>query len=401
MLMKISCWLRSVAAASLPVFLFFFPSPSFAGDPEFVPLFDGKTLDGWEHRGDGVFRVEDGVIVGENEKGRAGWLCTIEEFGDFILELEVKIENGNSGVQIRSGFNEKGRMVGYQIEVDPSPRAWSGGFYDEGRRGWLQNLDGNEPARKAFKRGEWNHYRIEAIGDSFKSWVNGVPAADYIDSMDLKGIIALQIHSGNNVKVSFRNLRIKDLGVRSWKPLWDGETCEGWHEIGKAAWTIENGAIVGRQVRQESEYGHLVSDARFDDFTVKLDFKALQGNSGLYFRVDKTGFSGVSGFQAEIDASKDVGGLYETNGRAWVIQPSADEVKKWFRPGEWNTMTVSAHGRRIAVDVNGHQTAELRDDPGRLEGHLALQVHGADDVHVLFRNINILGEPAPRRRSEP
>ena len=72
-------------------------------------------------------------------------------------------------------------MVGYQIEVDPSARAWSGGLYEQGRRGWLQNLEKNEVARKAFKTGDWNKYRIACIGDSIKSWVNDVPAADYID----------------------------------------------------------------------------------------------------------------------------------------------------------------------------------------------------------------------------
>jgi hypothetical protein len=379
-------------AALCPLLIF----PLAAGGSEFVPLFDGRTLQGWSHRGGGEFRVEDGLIVGENTQGRSGWLYTGQEYGDFFLELEVKIENGNSGVQIRSQFDQGNRMVGYQIEVDPSARAWSGGFYDEGRRGWLQNLQGNEAARQAFKRHEWNHYRIEAIGDSIKSWVNGVPAADYIDSMDLKGVIALQVHSGSNMKVSFRNLRIKDLGVRQWKPLWDGLTCAGWHEIGQARWTIEEGSIVGRQDRAEPEYGHLVTDQPFDDFTVKLDFKAVRGNSGFYFRVHKEGFSGVSGFQAEIDATRDVGGLYETNGRAWVVQPAPEAVRKWFRPGDWNTMTVSAHGRRIAVDVNGHRTAELLDDPGRLKGYLALQAHGADDVEVHFRNIHILSGPSPR-----
>src|SRR5690606_26944541 len=84
----------------------------------------------------------------------------------------------------------------YQVEIDPSARAWSGGIYDEGRRGWLNNLEGdkNRPAREAFKQNEWNHYRIEAVGDSIKTWINGVPAADLRDDMTPSGFIALQVH---------------------------------------------------------------------------------------------------------------------------------------------------------------------------------------------------------------
>jgi hypothetical protein len=99
---------------------------------------------------------------------------------------------------------------------------------------------------------------------------------------------------------------------------------------------------------------------------------------------------GVHGFQAEIDASNDVGGLYETGGRAWVVQPSAEDVATWFKPQEWNEMVVSAHGRRIVVHVNGCKTAELKNDKGRLKGHLALQLHCGQDMHVMFKDIEIL-----------
>ena len=184
-----------------------------------------------------------------------------------------------------------------------------------------------------------------------------------------------------------------------WKPLWDGKTFDGWHKIGVGDWTIEEGAIVGRKKASEREFGHLVTDAVFKNFTVRLKFKALQGNSGLYFRIEDKGASGVSGFQAEIDPTKDTGGLYETNGRAWVVQPKPEDVKGWFKPNEWNEMDVTADGRRIVVHVNGVKTADLADDPGRTEGHLALQLHGGNDMLVMFKDIAILeaGEITPKQ----
>jgi len=357
---------------------------------ELKPIFDGKTLAGWRARGGAEFEVADGVIIGKGGNGGHGWLCTERNYGDFILELEVKIEAGNSGIQIRSHINDKDVMVGYQIEVDRTERAWSGGLYEQGRRKWLQSLETNEPARKAFKPDDWNRYRIVCIGDSIKSWVNDVPAADYVDSMALDGVIALQVHAGKNMKVNFRNLRLQDLGRHTWNQIWDGRTFNGWHPIGKGDWRIADGVIGGKHVQSETEFGHLVTDASFKDFTVRLKYKAMAGNSGLYFRIEEKGFSGVSGFQAEIDPEKDAGGLYETNGRAWVSQPKPADVKKWYRPNEWNTMTLSARGGRIVVNVNGYQTAELHDDPGRTEGKIALQLHGDQVVEIYFKDIEVL-----------
>ena len=180
------------------------------------PLFDGKTLDGWTIRGGKAkYRVEDDAIVGTTIPGRTvgdkqvsgtpnTFLCTDKDYGDFILELEFKVDPGmNSGVQIRSNSYREynnGRVHGYQVEIDPSDRAWTGGIYDEGRRGWLFNLDGKEDARKAFKQNEWNHFRVEARGDNIKTWVNGIPAADLTDSMTQRGFIALQVHGSKAEK---------------------------------------------------------------------------------------------------------------------------------------------------------------------------------------------------------
>jgi hypothetical protein len=357
----------------------------------FQPLFNGRNLDGWEPRGGGVFQVEDGAIVCLKGTGAYGWLCTKKSYGDFILDLEAKSESGNSGIQIRSHLDAQGTMVGYQIDVDGS-RPTTGRLYDEARRKLLQDVPETPQARQAYQPNAWNRLRIECIGDHIRSWVNGIPIVDYLDSMDLDGIIALQVHSTDNVRVRYRNIRIEDLGRRSWQPIWDRRTLQGWHKIGQGDWTISDGAIHGKHDRAQTEFSHLVTDSSYTDFTLRLKFQAIKGNSGLYFRIDEKGFSGVSGFQAEIDPEKDTGGLYETNGRAWVVQPKPEDVRKWHHPGEWNTMTVSAHGGRIAVDVNGYRTAEVRDDPGRASGRVALQLHGGQDVESAFKEIEVLGE---------
>lgn len=201
----------------------------------FVPLFDGKTLTGWEqHSGTAEYRIEDGAIIGKTVPNTGNsFLCTAKKYGDFILEVEFKVDPSmNSGIQFRSNYYTQeteveiagkkkkfpaDRVHGYQFEIDPSPRAYTGGVYDEGRRGWLFDLKDNEAARKAFKQGEWNQARIECKGDSIKTFINGVPAADFTDGMTAEGVIALQVHGiGKKTEavgkeVMWRNIRIKEL----------------------------------------------------------------------------------------------------------------------------------------------------------------------------------------------
>ena len=388
-----------------------------AADKEegFVPLFDGKTLTGWKQLGGKAkYEVVDGAIVGSSVPNTSNsFLCTEKNYTDFILEVEFKVDPAlNSGIQIRSNSlpdYKKGQVHGYQVEIDPSARAWSAGIYDEGRRGWLFDLKNNEPARKAFKQNEWNKYRIEAVGDSIKTWINGVAAADLKDGMTPEGFIALQVHGVGDrtepLQIRWRNIMLKDMTSGSqvpaadksadgFVPLFDGKTLDGWHTLPGGKWEVRDGLIVGTAARTEPRHGQLVSDKRYKDFTVRLKFRSIQGNSGLYFRVDPVDQPvGVLGFQAEIDPANDIGGLYETGGRAWVVQPTPEQVKQYFKPGQWNAMSVTAEGRHIVVEINGHKTAELKDDPGRLKGNLALQMHGGQDMHVEFKDIEIRVKP--------
>ncbi len=412
---RFCCGLFRWAAVALVVVAFFVSlAPA---QEKLVPIFDGRTLDGWEVcNGFAPYHVEDGVIVGTTAEGSPNsFLCTKREYGDFILEFEVKVDPLlNSGVQVRSHRyaaeetvmtlgNEgrvrrkqpAGRVYGYQVEISNEKSGASGGIYDEARRGWVDNTSTNPAARAALKDNEWNHYRIVARGDSVKTWVNGVPCADLVDPLDLSGFIGLQVHSYKGerpAQVRWRNIRIQDLGRHEWRPLWDGKTLNNWNKVGAGSWSIEEGSLRGVNRADVKEGGFLLSAQRYTDFTVRLKFKALKGNSGLFIRMERREGGMPSGtvMQAEIDALRDVGGLYESGGRRWVVQPDPKLVEQSFLPGEWNEMAVSAHGGRIVVHVNGFKTADVKDDPGRREGHLALQVHGGQDVEVLFKDIEIL-----------
>lgn len=210
-----------------------------SSDPEWVSLFDGQTLDGWKTmEGDVTFQVQDQMIVSESQLDVPnGYLCTERSYDNFILELEVKIDTVlNSGIQIRSQVWENdtttqylagngdlietnwqaGIVWGYQIEVDPSSRAWTGGLYEPGNRGWLVTLIGKENARQAFKPLDWNRIRIEADGNRIRTWVNDIPAVDATDEVSSAGFIGLQFHEAYHdyqvgKKVYWRNIRLKEL----------------------------------------------------------------------------------------------------------------------------------------------------------------------------------------------
>jgi len=138
--------------------------------------------------GDAVYELKDGVLTGRAKMGTHNtFLCTKENFSNFILDFKVSVDPRlNSGVQIRShAFDYKGKeaIKGYQVEIDPSDRGWSGGIYEESRRGWICNLANNKKGRMAFKNGKWNNYHIEAIDNSIKVWVNGINTSNMLDSL--------------------------------------------------------------------------------------------------------------------------------------------------------------------------------------------------------------------------
>jgi hypothetical protein len=374
-------------------------------------LFDGKSLKGWKQcNGQAVYAVEKGTIVGTTVEGSPNsFLCTGKTYGDFVLEYEIWADDVlNSGVQIRSHqyaaeqevvtFNGKeyqkrkqpaGRVYGYQVETASEKSGASGGIYDEARRGWLDN-----PITHALKADQWNKYRVEAIGDHIRVWVNGVACADLVDPVDQEGFIALQVHSFKGekpAKVRWRNLRIEDRGRHGWKRLEDA----GWVKHGGGEWKVANGVIEGRQTPESQQRGFLLRSDDWSDFTVRLDYKTISGNSGVFFRMgdfEKGTEPNRMGFEIEVDPTRDAGGFQEPGrgARGWIHHTGPAAELKYYKPGDWNQMVISAHGGRIAVHINGVKTYEAKDDPGRKSGRLALQANPRQNMEVYYRNVERL-----------
>ena len=177
----------------------------------------------------------------------------------------------------------------------------------------------------------------------------------------------------------------------AWKDLFNGRNLDGWHPVPGGKWEVVDGTILGTSPRSEPRHGLLMTDKRFKNFRVRAKFKVTSGDSGFYFRVEKTNTHvSVRGFQAEVDNSKEVGGLYETSMRAWVRKPDPTVISKLVKPGAWTDLLVSAIGDSITVSLNGTKVTELLNDPKCLkEGHIALQLHGGQDMRVQFKDLAI------------
>ena len=354
-------------------------------------LFNGKDLNGWKRvGGKAEYSVENGIIVGRTVmNSRNTFLITEKEYGDFILEADVWVEDeeGNAGIQTRShfnpeAFNGEGRVYGRQCEVDPSRRRWTGGIYDEGRRDWLYPMQLNPAAQNAYKKGEYNHFKIECIGNEMKTWVNGVATAYVVDTLDPKGFIGLQVHAINSPghagkKVGFRNVRIKTTDLKpapfppniyvanfvpnsltayekkdGWRLLFDGKTNKGWksakgNNFPEKGWTINNGAlsVIAAAGGESANGGDIVTNEQFAAFDLSFEFKLTpRANSGIKYFVTLAEASSGSAIGLEyqvLDDTLHADAKMGRNGNRTLASLydliKAEKQKRFLRPvGQWN-----------------------------------------------------------------
>ena len=342
------------------------------------------NLSNWEIKeGNADFTVKDGIITGTSIlKSPSTYLGTKINYKDFILEFEVNVSSGlNSGVQFRSlkSDNPRNSVYGYQLELEADKpernRLWSGGIYDQSRRSiFLYPLSVNPIARSAFKPNEWNFVRIEAIGNSIRSWINGIQCSNLVDDTSTDGFIALQIHSigkqsleGKTVK--WKNIRISTHEINNrypvedyaqeinnidnfltekqkedgWKFIFDGNTSKGWlgaksESFPEKGWKINDGVltVLPSDGRESENGGDIITKVKYENFEFELDFRITKGaNSGIKYFVDlslnKDEGSAI-GLEYQIldnkfhtDASKKFR-VMELEGEKWEVKK--EDVKK-------------------------------------------------------------------------
>jgi hypothetical protein len=367
-------------------------------------LFDGKSLDGW-HRmaGTADYKIGNGAIVGTTVVGSPNtFLVSDKKFkGDFILEAEAMVADSgmNSGLQFKSNYDAaankgNGRINGYQFELDPSLRQWSGGLYDEGRREWLYPGVLHSKVQSVLKTGVYHKIHVECIGNTVKTWLDGVAIAYFVDTLtSSEGLIGLQVHAISKPeqageKVYFKNIRIRTSGITAtpfpkgiyvmnfqhnnltnyekqdgWKLLFDGKTSAGWKGAYKDhfpdnGWVIKNGVltVLSSGGKEPAVGGDIVTKEKFSAFDLSFEFKLTPGaNSGVkYFATTPGTIPGSAiGLEYQLlddslhpdaklgrDGDRTLASLYD------LIK--AKKEKRFIRPiGQWNLS-------RIIVYPNNH-----------------------------------------------
>ena len=374
-------------------------------------LFNGKNLKGWKQMtGTAKYQAVDGMIVGTSTDSKVNsFLATTKNYGDFILELEFMTEDLNSGVQLRSHLDKaRGLVYGYQFEIDPTDRAWSGGIYDEARRLWLYRMTENPAGQSAYRPG-WNSARIEVVGNHIRPWVNGIPCTNLIDDVDADGFIALQVHTVSadrrGARVFWKNIRILTQDVEryctpspapvvnciantltpeevadGWKLLFDGQSSKGWQSARRQGyfpdhgWTIENGILsVNKGDGGESTNGgDIITDRKYRNFILKVDFKLTPGaNSGIKYFVDpfmNQGAGSAIGCEFQVlddklhpDAKLGVNGN-RTMGSLYDLIPAPKGVWETYTIDGWQRAMIIVRDKHVEHWLNGHKLLEYERD---------------------------------------
>jgi len=395
-------------------FLMLFTALSLAAQDGFEPLFNGKNLDGWEsYGGEAPFVAEGDAILGTAVMNTPNtFLCTEKKYADFVLEMEFKNEAPlNSGVMARGQWRRDKdirRIFGYQVEIDPSERAYTAGIYDEQRRGWVYPLHYNPSARSGFLHGAWNKLRVEFVGNNLKTFLNDKPVANLVDDLDAEGMICLQVHSVKEElagkQMRWRNIRVKEnpgpadlmKGAaapqynlmpnsltaeevrRGWRLLWDGKTTAGWRgakldNFPSNGWELKDGElrVLSSGGGESTNGGDIITTDHFSDFELQFEFKPTKGaNSGVKYFVDPSlnkGAGSAIGLEFQIldnavhpDAKKGVAGnrtagsLYDLITAKVLDTPRRVEM----RIGNWNRGRIVVKGGHVEHWLNGYKVVE-------------------------------------------
>lgn len=381
---------------------------------EWQSLFNGKNLKGWEkHGGNGTYTIEGNAIIGKASGSQNTFLCSKKAYSDFILELEVLLPNDlNSGIQFRSNIREEeDRLFGYQCELDPTVRRFSGGIYDESRRGWLYPLSRNPKSQHAFALGHWNKIRIECLGSEINTYINGQQCSRLVDDLTSEGVFGLQVHGvGKNKEghiVKWKNIRILTENVADyrWKAdpevpqisylkneltewekykgfslLWDGKTSDGWRgakldHFPESGWKMEEGVltVLATDGGESTGPGDIVTKRHYGDFELELEFRITEGaNSGIKYFVDPAlnkGAGSAIGCEFQIlddkkhpDAKKGVMGNRTVSSLYDLI--AADNLntkgrsKQFKGVGKWNKARIVSRNGKVEHWLNNEKTVE-------------------------------------------
>lgn len=385
-------------------------------------LFDGRSTAAWRGYNQESFPsdswvVEDGMLKAIGGAKNPRDLITREKYGSFELELEWKLPpKGNSGVLYRVAEQEVPSWhSGPEMQIlddggfpSNSPKTWAGALYD---------LIAPAEGKKLQPVGGWNQMRLLVNGNHVEHWLNaqklleyelGSPAlASLIAGSKFKdmprfarepqGHVALQHHGEG---VWFRNVRIRALPSgeaggagqavatgKDWTPLFNGRDLGGWKTHGQERWVVDQGEILGEALTEA--YGYLSTEKTYRNFELKAQFKAEgNGNSGVFYHSTIDGVD-IKGVQVEVDPhpGKHTGGLYESDGRGWLIKPH-QAAEDALRVGGWNEVRALVRGPHVQTWVNGVAAVDYVDPtPKYVDGAIALQLHSGGEGRMRFKDI--------------
>lgn len=365
--------------------------------PEWTDLFDGATLEGWTQvNGKAPYEVRDGAILGTNVLDTPNsFLATNASFEDFILEFESRsVGDANSGVQFRTDLapGTWSGVVGYQLDIDPTARRWTGGIYHEGVHVWRHTMARNADCQTAYQHGAWNQYRIEAVGNVIATWVNGVACAHMAGAHHQDGRIALQVHSIGQEHsylgsfTEWRNLRLladptaRDLWLDRRHPMVEGWLVEGLSRAEtEAGWQSLPETAHSDPLEVPQGPFELVFDVQLSSGAeANLEYQLSIGRTVCRGRYQIIDDGALAGARAETES---IGSLSEKVAAKNLSEP--DRAKRYNSDGKWNRVRLLSDGAHVQHWLNGVKVVDYEFcDPAL--ANVAIRLDGPETVSSTF-----------------